>query len=88
MDQVSIKYIYHHLSLQGPPKFTQIWIFGLLTNHLATLVVRRTASVSVLLVAATAVDLLFFRLEQTLEVQKKAFVVHLIEKEKTIKLQI
>jgi hypothetical protein len=23
--------------LQGPPKFTQIWIFGLKTNHLATL---------------------------------------------------
>jgi hypothetical protein len=24
--------------LQDPPKFTQIWIFGLKTNHLATLV--------------------------------------------------
>jgi hypothetical protein len=23
--------------LQDPPKFTQIWIFGLKTNHLATL---------------------------------------------------
>jgi hypothetical protein len=27
-----------HLPLQDPPKFTQIWIFGLKTNHLATLV--------------------------------------------------
>jgi hypothetical protein len=26
--------------LQDPPKFTQIGIFGLKTNHLATLVVR------------------------------------------------
>jgi hypothetical protein len=25
--------------LQDPPKFTQIWIFGLKTNHLATLVI-------------------------------------------------
>jgi hypothetical protein len=23
--------------VQDPPKFTQIWIFGLKTNHLATL---------------------------------------------------
>jgi hypothetical protein len=37
MDQVSIKYMYQHLPLQDPPKFTQIWIFGLKTNHLATL---------------------------------------------------
>jgi hypothetical protein len=29
--------IYQHLPLQDPPKFTQIWIFGLKTNHLATL---------------------------------------------------
>jgi hypothetical protein len=33
--------IYHHLPLQDPPKFTQIWIFGLKTNHLATLVDMR-----------------------------------------------
>jgi hypothetical protein len=26
--------------LQDPPKFTQIWIFGLKTNHLATLAWR------------------------------------------------
>jgi DNA topoisomerase IB len=38
MDQVSIKYTYQHLPLQDPPKFTQIWIFGLKTNHLAALV--------------------------------------------------
>jgi hypothetical protein len=25
--------------LQDPPKFIQIWIFGLKTNHLATLVI-------------------------------------------------
>jgi hypothetical protein len=30
--------IYQHLPLQYPPKFTQIWNFGLKTNHLATLV--------------------------------------------------
>jgi hypothetical protein len=27
--------------LQDPPKFTQIWIFGLKTNHLATLSLTR-----------------------------------------------
>jgi hypothetical protein len=46
---VSLKYnkgsirvhkIYQHLPLQDPPKFTQIWIFGLKANHLATLVAR------------------------------------------------
>jgi hypothetical protein len=36
-DQVAIKYVYQHLPIQDPPKFTQIWIFGLKTNHLATL---------------------------------------------------
>jgi hypothetical protein len=37
IDQMVIKYtkIFH---LQDPPKFTQIGIFGLKTNHLATLV--------------------------------------------------
>jgi hypothetical protein len=35
MVQVSIKYTYQHLPF--PPKFIQIWIFGLKTNHLATL---------------------------------------------------
>jgi hypothetical protein len=29
--------IYPHLPLQDPPKFTQTGIFGLKTNHLATL---------------------------------------------------
>jgi hypothetical protein len=41
MDQVSsIKYtnIFHCMTLQN---LTKIWIFGLKTNHLATLVVRR-----------------------------------------------
>jgi hypothetical protein len=33
--------IYQHLKLQDPPKFTQFWIFGLKTNHLATLLRRR-----------------------------------------------
>jgi hypothetical protein len=40
--QTSIKYtnghkIYQHFLFQGPPKFTQIGIFGLKINHLATL---------------------------------------------------
>jgi hypothetical protein len=37
---MAIKYtnkIYQHLPLQDRPKFTQIGIFGLKTNHLATL---------------------------------------------------
>jgi hypothetical protein len=29
--------IYQHFPVQGPPKFAQIWIFGLKRNHLATL---------------------------------------------------
>jgi hypothetical protein len=29
--------MYQHFPFQGPPKFTQIGIFGLKTNHLATL---------------------------------------------------
>jgi hypothetical protein len=43
MDQVSIKKIYPNPSLQDPPKFTQIWIFGLKTNHLATLAATSNA---------------------------------------------
>jgi hypothetical protein len=34
-----IKYLYQFFPLQDPPKFTQIGIFGLKTNHLATLLV-------------------------------------------------
>jgi hypothetical protein len=34
---MAIKYMYQHLSIEGPPIFTQIGIFGLKTNHLATL---------------------------------------------------
>jgi hypothetical protein len=30
--------MYHHLPLQEPPIFTQIGIFGLKLNHLATLI--------------------------------------------------
>jgi hypothetical protein len=37
MDQVSIKYT-NILQCRTLRKFTQIWIFGLKTNHLATLV--------------------------------------------------
>jgi hypothetical protein len=33
--------MYQHLPLQDPPKFTQIWIFGFKTNHLATMEERR-----------------------------------------------
>jgi hypothetical protein len=36
MFQIGIKYT-HHFPFQGPTKFTQIWIFGLKTNHLAAL---------------------------------------------------
>jgi hypothetical protein len=32
--------IYQHLSLHHPPKFTQIWNFGLKIYHLATLIFR------------------------------------------------
>jgi hypothetical protein len=46
MDQESIKYMYHHLPLQDPSKFTQIWIFGLKTNHLATLQSEAAARVT------------------------------------------
>jgi hypothetical protein len=38
---VTIKYTYHHFTLQDPPNFSQIWIFGLKTNHLATLLSQR-----------------------------------------------
>jgi hypothetical protein len=34
--------IYQNLSKQDPPKFTQIGIFGLKINHLATLRYSRT----------------------------------------------
>jgi hypothetical protein len=37
IDQMVIKYLYQDFPYQDPPKFTQIWIFGLKTNHLATL---------------------------------------------------
>jgi hypothetical protein len=33
--------VYQHLSLQDPPKFTQIEIFGLKIYHLATLAATR-----------------------------------------------
>jgi hypothetical protein len=32
-----IEYVDHDFPLQDPPKFTQIWIFGLKPNYLATL---------------------------------------------------
>jgi hypothetical protein len=35
-DRRSVHKICQHLPLQDPPKFTQSWIFGLKTNHLAT----------------------------------------------------
>jgi hypothetical protein len=33
---MAIKYLYQYFPIQGPPKFTQIGIFGLKRNHLAT----------------------------------------------------
>jgi hypothetical protein len=41
----SVRKVYQHLQLQDPPKFTQIWIFGLKTNHLATLVLNQPFSI-------------------------------------------
>jgi hypothetical protein len=35
---MTIKYLYLHFPIKGPPKFTQIGIFGLKGIHLATLV--------------------------------------------------
>jgi hypothetical protein len=40
---MAIKYTYQHLPLPDPPKFTQIGIFGLKINHLATL--ERTVNI-------------------------------------------
>jgi hypothetical protein len=37
----SVHKIYQHLPLKDPPKFTQSCIFGLKTNHLATLVQKK-----------------------------------------------
>jgi hypothetical protein len=37
----NVRKIYQHLPLQYPPKFNQIWIFGLKTYHLATLSGKR-----------------------------------------------
>jgi hypothetical protein len=44
MDQVSIKYT-NNFHCKDPPKFTQIWIFGLKTNHLATLFVVHVCAI-------------------------------------------
>jgi hypothetical protein len=33
--------MYEHFPFKGPPKYTQIGIFGLKRNHLATLIWRR-----------------------------------------------
>jgi hypothetical protein len=41
----SVHKIYQHLPLQDPPKFTQIWIFGLKTNHLTTLVTDNSLAI-------------------------------------------
>jgi hypothetical protein len=39
-------YIWQHFPFQGPPNFTQIVIFGLKINHLATLVGKREKDVA------------------------------------------
>jgi hypothetical protein len=36
-NEPNVHKIYQNLSLQDPPKMTQIWIFGLKICHLATL---------------------------------------------------
>jgi hypothetical protein len=43
----SVHKLYQHLLLQDPPKFTQIWIFGLKIYHLATLLRTRSFSTRV-----------------------------------------
>jgi hypothetical protein len=40
-DGPSVHEIHQHIPLQDLPKFTQIWIFGLKINHLATLIFGR-----------------------------------------------
>jgi hypothetical protein len=40
IDQMALKYTYKHLPSQDRPKFTQIVIFGLKINHLATQLCR------------------------------------------------
>jgi hypothetical protein len=37
LNRPNVHKIYQHLLLQFPPQFTQIYIFGLKINHLATL---------------------------------------------------
>jgi hypothetical protein len=44
MFQMTIKYTCIFHSIKGPPKFTQIWNFGLKTNHLATLYAEEVAA--------------------------------------------
>jgi hypothetical protein len=39
-----VKKIYQHFIFQGPPKYVQIWIFGLKINDLETLVAYRAVS--------------------------------------------
>jgi hypothetical protein len=39
MLQMAIEYNQRHIPFEGPPKFTQIGIFGLKINHVATLIV-------------------------------------------------
>jgi hypothetical protein len=41
MDLIAIKYVYEHLPLKDPPKFSQIGIFSLKICHLATLIPER-----------------------------------------------
>jgi hypothetical protein len=43
---MAIKYVYQHLPLQDPPKFTQNGLFGLKICHLATLVGRYKTNLS------------------------------------------
>jgi hypothetical protein len=46
MDQLSIKFTNIFYVFQDPPKFTQVWILGLKTNHLATLYIPIIGSVA------------------------------------------
>jgi hypothetical protein len=44
ISQMVIKHTYQHFPFHGPPKYTQIGIFGMKINHLAILVLRQVSA--------------------------------------------
>jgi hypothetical protein len=53
---MAAKYLYQHLPLQDPPKFTQIGSFYLKICHLATLTIDLTISAEMASTEAGAID--------------------------------